>query len=282
MFLVSLVSLVSWWWLLNMNDIERFAQVGTAAAMAAGKLLMERLRTGFTISHKGATNLVTEVDIAAERLIVSRILESFPDHTILAEENHASAKRGEHTWIIDPIDGTTNYAHGYPVFAVSIGLEIEGELEWGIVYNPNLGEVFTARRGGGAFCNGTPLRVSRIADLGLSLLATGFPYDIRTSKANLGHFVDFMLRSQAVRRGGSAAMDFCYVAAGRFEGFWEVELHPWDSAAGFLIVRESGGVVTDFSGAHGSIYCPEVVASNGLIHQEMLNVLREGSSLTSL
>ncbi len=246
--------------------------------MAAGRLLMERLRTDFAISHKGATNLVTEVDVEAENLIVSRILESFPDHTILAEENHASAKRGMHTWIIDPIDGTTNYAHRYPVFAVSIGLEIEGELEWGIVYNPNLEEVFTARRGGGAFCNGILRHVSRTADLGLSLLATGFPYDIRTSRANLDHFSEFMLRSQAVRRGGSAAMDFCYVAAGRFEGFWEMELHPWDSAAGFLLVREAGGVVTDFSGAHGSIYHPQVVASNGLIHAQMLEVLTRNQS----
>lgn len=261
-----------------MDPIEGFAQVGTAAALSAGKLLMERLRTGFSISHKGVTNLVTEVDIAAEKLIVSRILESYPDHAILAEENHASSKRGEYTWIIDPIDGTTNYAHGYPVFAVSIGLEIKGELAWGIVYNPNLEEVFTARSGSGAFCNGAPIRVSGIADLGLSLLATGFPYDIRTSKGNLDHFVAFMLRSQAVRRAGSAALDLCYVAAGRFDGFWEVELHPWDTAAGFLIVREAGGRVTDFNGAHGSIYRPEVVASNGLIHEQILKVLRSGKS----
>jgi myo-inositol-1(or 4)-monophosphatase len=263
-----------------MENIDQFAQIGTSAALSAGKLLMEKLRTGFSISHKGATNLVTEVDVAAEKLIVSRILESFPDHAILAEENYASAERGEHTWIIDPIDGTTNYAHGYPVFAVSIGLEIHGELAWGVVYNPNLEEVFTARRGAGAFCNGAPLRVSRTTDLGLSLLATGFPYDIRTTKGNLGHFIDFMLRSQAVRRGGSAAMDLCYVAAGRFDGFWEVELHPWDCAAGFLIVREAGGKVTDFSGAHSSIYCPEVVASNGLIHDQIIEVLHEGSSLS--
>jgi len=262
-----------------MTDIDRFAEVGTAAAMAAGKLLMERLRTGFIISHKGATNLVTDVDIASEKLIVSRIVEAFPNHVILAEENHSSAKRGEHTWIIDPIDGTTNYAHGYPVFAVSIGLEINGEVEWGIVYNPSLEEVFTARRGGGAFCNGTPIHVSGIADLGLSLLATGFPYDIRTTKANLDHFVAFMLRSQAVRRAGSAAMDLCYVAAGRFDGFWEVELHPWDCAAGYLIVREAGGEVTDFDGVRGSIYHPEVVASNGLIHRQLLNVLRKGKAL---
>jgi len=261
-----------------MDGMDLYAGVGTAAALAAGKLLMERQKTGFTVSHKGATNLVTEVDVAAEQLIVARILESFPNHTILAEENHANTKRGSHTWIIDPIDGTTNYAHRYPVFAVSIGLEIEGELEWGVVYDPNLEEVFTARRGAGAFCNGAPLRVSSTADLGLSLLATGFPYDIRTSRANLEHFFNFMLCSQAVRRGGSAALDFCYVAAGRLEGFWEVELHPWDSAAGFLLVREAGGLVTDFSGAHGSIYHPQVVASNGRIHQEMLDVLSRAQS----
>ncbi len=261
-----------------MTDTDRFAEVGTAAALAAGRLLVERLRTDFTVSHKGATNLVTEVDIAAEKLIVSRIQKAFPDHSILAEENHNRTKRSGCTWIIDPLDGTTNYAHRYPVFAVSIGLEIEGELEWGIVYNPNLEEVFTARRGGGAFCNGAPLRVSRTADLDLSLLATGFPYDIRTSKANLDHFANFMLRAQAVRRGGSAALDFCYVAAGRFDGFWELALHPWDCAAGFLIVREAGGIVTDFEGAPGSIDYPEVVASNGIIHEQMLEVLRCGES----
>ncbi len=234
---------------------------------------MEKLRTDFTVSHKGPTNLVTEVDLAAEKLIVSTILEAFPDHSIQAEENYGRTKRGGYTWIVDPLDGTTNYAHRYPVFAVSIGLEVDGELEWGIVYNPNLEEVFTARCGSGSFCNGSRLRVSRTTDLSLSLLATGFPYDIRTSRANLDNFANFMLRAQAVRRGGSAALDFCYVAAGRFDGFWELSLHPWDCAAGFLIVREAGGLVTDFSGAPGSIDRPEVVASNGLIHEQMLAVL---------
>jgi len=257
---------------------EKFAEVGKAAALAAGRLLMEKLRTDFAVSHKGDTNLVTEVDIAAEKLIVSRILEAFPEHAILAEENHDHTVRSGCTWIIDPLDGTTNYAHRYPVFAVSVGLEIEGELEWGIVYNPNLEEVFTARRGGGAFCNGAPIHVSNTPDLGSSLLATGFPYDIRTSKANLNHFANFMLRAQAVRRGGSAALDFCYVAAGRFDGFWELALHPWDCAAGFLIVREAGGVVTDFDGAPGSIDYPEVVASNGLIHEQVLEVLRSAGT----
>ncbi len=261
-----------------MAETDKFAEIGTKAALAAGRVLMDRLRTDFAVSHKGPTNLVTEVDVAAEKLIVSHIRKSFPDHAILAEEGHGATIRAGHTWIIDPIDGTTNYAHRYPIFAVSIGLEIDGELEWGIVYNPNLEEIFTACRGRGAFCNGTPLQVSGISDLGSSLLATGFPYDIRVSRANLDHFANFMLRSQAVRRGGSAALDFCYVAAGRFEGFWELALHPWDCAAGFLIVREAGGVVTDFSGAPGSIDRPEVIASNGLIHEQMIEVLRAAES----
>ncbi len=265
-----------------MSDIDRFAEVGTAAALRAGRLLMDKLRTGFRIAHKGETDLVTEADLAAERLIVSKIREAFPHHAILAEENHSTAERGSHTWIVDPLDGTTNYAHGYPAFAVSIGLEIEGELEWGIVYNPNLEEQFTARRGEGAFVNGTRLRVSKTATMSASLLVTGFPYDVRTNPDNnLDNFAGFMLRSQAVRRVGSAALDFCYVAAGRFDGFWEIDLRPWDMAAGALIAREAGATVTDFSGAPLSIYQPRCVASNGLIHREMLSILGEVASLTT-
>lgn len=264
-----------------MEEMEAFVSVGMEAALGAGKLIMERFRTGFSVSHKGATNLVTEVDIAAEKFIVSRILKSFPDHSILAEENHSESARGTYTWIIDPLDGTTNFAHGFPVFAVSIGLEIEGELEWGVVYNPNLEEVFTARRGFGAFCNGSPIRVSEVDALKDGLLTTGFPYDIRTSPDNnLAHFSAFALRAQAVRRAGSASVDFCYVAAGRFDGFWEMKLNPWDCAAGYLMVREAGGLVTNFSGRPGSIYEREVIASNGLIHEEMLTLIREVASLT--
>ncbi len=267
---------------LYMSDIGRFTKVGTAAALDAGKLLMDKLRSGFKVAHKGETDLVTEADLAAEKLIVSNIREAFPDHAILAEENHSSAERARLTWIVDPLDGTTNYAHGYPAFAVSIGLEIDGELEWGIVYNPNLEERFTARRGEGAFVNGTRLQVSKTATIDASLLVTGFPYDIRTNPDNnLDNFAGFMLRSQAVRRIGSAALDFCYVAAGRFDGFWEIDLRPWDMAAGALIAREAGALVTDFSGAPLSIYQPRCVASNGLIHQEMLAILEEFASLTT-
>jgi len=258
-----------------MSVMDRMAELGTRVAMEAGGLLRDRLRTAFAIAHKGDTNLVTEVDVAAERQIVSAIRSVYPDHAILAEEGHAQGERGEVTWIIDPLDGTTNYAHGYPVFAVSIGLEVHGELEWGIVYNPNLDEAFTARRGAGAFRNGIRLQVSETASLSSSLLATGFGYDLaKVERNNLNHFCDFMLRSRAVRRGGSAAMDYCYVAAGILDGYWELWLHPWDSAAGNLIVREAGGTVTDLEGRPSSIYRSDVVASNGRIHDEMLRVLR--------
>jgi myo-inositol-1(or 4)-monophosphatase len=258
-----------------MDEIERIEQVGIEAAVAAGRLLMKRFRTDFAVSHKGDTNLVTEVDVAAEELIVSRVLKAFPDHAILAEEKHSEARDASHRWIIDPLDGTTNYAHGYPAFAVSIGLQLGQTLEWGTVYNPNLDELFVARRGCGARLNGKPIGVSKTADLGASLLATGFPYDIRTSRENnLDYFAEFSLKARAVRRAGSAALDLAYVAAGRFEGFWELKLSPWDCAAGYLMVREAGGVVTNLRGEPGSIYERESLASNGYIHDQMLAVFR--------
>ncbi len=261
--------------------MDEFAAVATEAALEAGKFLMEHFRTDFAVSHKGDVNLVTEIDVAAEELLVSRLLGAFPSHAALAEESRPNAARGSHTWIIDPLDGTTNYAHGFPIFCVSIGLEIDGELEWGIVYNPNLGEIFVARRGEGARLNNSPLGVSKVATLNESLLATGFPYDIRTSDLNnLDYFREFALRTQAVRRVGSAGLDLCYVAAGRFDGFWELKLSPWDCAAGYLMVREAGGRVTNFRGKLGSIYDRECVASNGLVHDEMLEVIREQASLT--
>ncbi len=261
---------------MDTRDSNRFSEVGTSAALAAGDLLKRRFRTGVDVRHKGVINLVTEVDLAVEELVVSILRREFPDHAILAEENHAEATRAPVTWIIDPLDGTTNYAHGFPLFAVSIGLEMEGELEFGAVYNPILQELFTARRGRGARLNGETIHVSGKSDLDGSLLATGFPYDIRTSREkNLEYFAEFAVRSRAVRRGGSAAMDLCYVAAGIFEGFWEIKLHPWDCAAGYLVVREAGGTVTNFRGEQGSIYEPECVATNGLIHEMMLTILRE-------
>jgi myo-inositol-1(or 4)-monophosphatase len=257
-----------------MTDINDFARMGMDVARQAGQLLLERFRSEFAVSHKGIVNLVTDVDLAAEALIVARIQEAFPTHVILAEENHNQVRSGAIRWVIDPLDGTTNYAHGYPVFSVSIGLEIDGELEWGAVCDPVRNELYTARRGHGAFCNEAPLRVSKVPSLSASLLGTGFPYDIRTSRlTNLDNFSAFALRSQGVRRSGSAAIDFCHVAAGSLDGFWELKLNPWDCAAGYLMVREAGGTVTNLKGLPGSIYDREVVASNGLIHQQMLAVL---------
>lgn len=257
-----------------MLNIDDCAKLGETVALEAGGILLERYRTDFSVTHKGTVNLVTEVDLAAEELIVSRIRQAFPSHSILAEEKHSDAPAADIAWIIDPLDGTTNYAHGYPAFSVSIGLEVRRELEWGAIFDPVRNELYTARRSGGAFCNGAPLRVSRVSSLNASLLATGFPYDIRTdSRTNLDNFCAFALRTQGLRRSGSAALDFCSVAAGRLDGFWELKLNPWDCAAGYLIVREAGGAVTNFLGSPGSIYDREVVASNGLIHEEMLAVL---------
>ena len=266
-----------------MDSIEKLAEVGADIAREAGRFLLEKFHSHFTVSHKGAVNLVTDADIAAENMIVSRIRSAFPGHSILAEEIH-NLSQDENLgsscrWIIDPLDGTTNFAHGYPVFSVSIGLEMAGELELGVVYDPTRDELFTARRGGGSFCNGVSLHVSTTGSLLSSLLATGFPYDIQTSKENnLNNFCAFAVRTQGIRRAGSAAVDLCYVAAGRFDGFWELKLNPWDCAAGFLMVREAGGIVTNFRGHPASINGREVVASNGLIHQEMLEVLKIADS----
>jgi len=257
-----------------MPDINDFARIGMEVTAEAGQLLLERFHTEFTISHKGTVNLVTDVDLAAEELIVSTIRKAFPDHCILAEERYSQNRGKGIVWVIDPLDGTTNYAHGYPVFSVSIGLEIGGEVEWGAVFDPTRNELFSARRGFGATCNGIPLGVSQTPSLGASLLATGFPYDIQTdSRNNLDNFCAFAVRTQGIRRAGSAAIDLCYVAAGRFDGFWELKLNPWDCAAGSLIVKEAGGTVTNFSGRPASIYEREIVASNGLIHAKMLDVL---------
>jgi myo-inositol-1(or 4)-monophosphatase len=258
------------------GSLAEYARVGEEVARAAGRFLLENLNSGFRVSRKGEIDLVTEIDLAAEKMIVSRLREAFPDHGVLAEEKHSRNAEAICKWIVDPLDGTTNYAHGFPVFAVSIGLEIAGVVEWGMVYNPNLEEAFIATRGGGAFLNGAPLRVSTTDSLGASLLATGFPYDIRTSEVNnLDNFRAFALRAQGIRRAGSAALDLCYVAAGRFDGFWEYKLNPWDCAPGYLMVREAGGTVTNHRGASGSIYEKECLATNGLIHGSMMSVLEE-------
>ena len=254
--------------------IDDCITVGLEVVQASGRLIRERLHTAFEVSHKGVINLVTDVDVAAEEIIVAGIHKAFPSHSILAEENHDDTTDATVKWVIDPLDGTTNFAHGYPFFSVSIGLEVSGEVKWGAVFDPLRNDLYTARRGHGAFCNGRQLRVSEVASLGAGLLATGFPYDVRTSSENnLDNFCAFAVHAQGIRRSGSAAIDLCHVAAGLLDGFWELKLNPWDCAAGYLIVREAGGTVTNFSGQPGSIYDREVIASNGLIHREMIAVL---------
>ena len=243
-------------------------------ARDAGALLRERLGTRIEIGHKGSINLVTDVDLASEKLIREAISTYYPRHEVLAEEGGLTESSSEYRWIVDPLDGTTNYAHGYPVFCVSIALERHGEVVAGVVYDPMREELFTAERGGGAALNNRPIRVSKIDDLTQGILSTGFPYDIKTSKlTNLDHWANFAMNAQALRRDGAAALDLCYVACGRYDGFWELNLSPWDTAAGALIVSEAGGRVTDFGGGAFSNYEPEIVASNGLIHGRMVEVL---------
>ncbi len=243
-------------------------------ARKAGELLRENLGRVESIEYKGAVDLVTDVDRKSETLIVDFIKERFADHDILTEEGQDKTEGSPCRWIIDPLDGTTNYAHGYPVFCVSIGFEEEGELRLGVVYDPMLEELFVAENGGGAYLNGRRIRVSATPTLDKSLLSTGFPYDLRTSRENnLNHFSNFAMRAQAIRRAGSAALDMCYVGCGRFDGFWELKLKPWDVAAGSLVVKEAGGRLTDFNDSPFSIYGYEVIASNGLIHQEMVEVV---------
>ncbi len=244
------------------------------AARKAGALLKEHFGNAGRVEFKGAVDLVTEMDRKAEDLITGHIRGVFPDHGILAEESPEHATKTGRRWIIDPLDGTTNYAHAFPVFCTSIAFEEAGEVTLGVVYNPMLDELFIAQKGKGATLNGRKISVSKTTELDKSLLATGFPYDVRTSKANnLENFSNFAVRAQAIRRAGSAALDLSYTACGRFDGFWEMKLRPWDVAAAGLMVEEAGGRVTDFAGNDFSIWGAECLASNGLIHGPMLSVL---------
>ncbi|MGE5358249.1 MAG: inositol monophosphatase family protein [Bacteroidales bacterium] len=250
------------------------------AVVRAGDLQMASLGQAIEVSKKGRIDLVTEVDVAVERMFREMVAERFPDHAVLAEELGAGAGRptARSCWIFDPLDGTTNYAHALPIFCSSLGLEIEGRLEVGAVYDPSRRELFTAERGRGAFLNGQPLRVSDVPTLLDALLVTGFPYNVHdpgTAASVLGLFAAFVARAQAVRRLGSAALDLCYVAAGRMEGFWEEDLKPWDVAAGALIVEEAGGRVSSIDGTPFDVRRPGMVASNGLIHDEMLATIAE-------
>ncbi len=251
-----------------------YRQFIETVAREAGALLRERVDNRHTVEYKGEINLVTEVDRLSEELIVERIRHAFPGHDILAEESPETANGSSFRWIIDPLDGTTNYAHGLPIFCVSIALEIEGVIHLGAVCNPMLAELFVAEKGEGAFLNGRHLAVSRTTELSRGLLATGFPYDIREDRNNnMNYFKAMALHAQAIRRTGAAALDMAYVAAGRFDGFWELKMMPWDTAAGWLLITEAGGTVTDFREAPYQLHSPHILASNGAIHGEMAAIL---------
>lgn len=253
-----------------------FLAAAVDAARRAGRLLLEEIGRARRIRHKRSViDLVTEMDQRAEALIVERLLGAFPDHAVLAEESGATGGRSEYRWLIDPLDGTTNYAHGLPIFAVSIALERAGQVELGVAYDPCRDECFVAQRGRGATLNDEAIRVSPVEALDAALLVTGFPYDIRTTAAtNLPEYAALSVRAQAVRRLGSAVLDLCYVACGRLDGFWELALGPWDMAAGGLIVQEAGGRVTDVHGGPWRLEGPGILASNGLLHEAILHGLR--------
>ena len=256
-----------------MTEIVDFAQ---NLARQAGKLLAEKLTRYNQIYYKGTIDLVTEADKMSEELILAEISLRYPDHGILSEESAAKNERAAMRWIIDPLDGTTNYAHGFPFFCVSIALEKEGTVVLGVIYDPTRDDLFFAERGKGAYLNGEKLQVSSVSDLSRSLLATGFPYDIRVSKDNNINFFNAMaVKAQAIRRAGAAALDLAYLAAGRFDGFWELKLKPWDTAAGCLLVEEAGGVISDMAGEKWDLLSPGLVASNGLIHDQMMDVLKK-------
>jgi len=257
-----------------MEPLEEISRVGESAVREAGLYLRQNLGRRFEASFKGAVDLVTPFDVGAQEILAGRLSAAFPGHAILAEEGLSKPGASDCRWIIDPLDGTTNYAHAFPVFSVSAALERAGRVVLGFVYDPMREEMFRAESGRGASLNGASIGVSGVADLGKSLLATGFPYDVRTSPVNnLGHWGRFIVRAQAVRRCGSAALDLAYVGCGRFDGFWELKLKPWDVAAGALIVAESGGRVTDFTGGEHRLRASGILATNGLIHSAMLDVL---------
>jgi myo-inositol-1(or 4)-monophosphatase len=261
--------------LLDELDRRRVREVGVRAARAAGELLRERIGSIREVRHKGIVDLVTDVDIASEHLVSEAIHAAFPSHTILGEEGGShGGDDARFRWLVDPLDGTTNYTHGFPIFCVSIGFEVAGKLEFGVVYAPCQEEFYVAEAGHGATLNDQPLHVSDVADLRQAMLATGFPYDRSAALARaLRSFEVLSYRSQAVRRVGSAALDLCYVASGRFDAYWEHMVRPWDLGAGALIVLEAGGRLTATDGTLFSVDGGQVLASNQLMHPAMLEAL---------
>jgi myo-inositol-1(or 4)-monophosphatase len=244
-------------------------------AREAGALLMEFFRQRVTVEYKGEADLVTVADRKSELLIRERLLERWPSFDILGEEGGLQDTGSDYRWYVDPLDGTTNFAHGFPVFCVSMGLEYKGERIAGVIYDPTRDELFAAERGGGAFLNQQPIRVSKVARLAECLVATGFPSHKRHKNPNIFFYHQITLHTHGVRRAGSAALDLCYVACGRLDGFWEFNLNPWDTAAGVLMVAEAGGKVSDFKGGPFQLDSRETLASNGLVHDQLLNEIEQ-------
>lgn len=260
------------------NELLAYTDIAVIAAKAGGGVLQRMFGTSLKVDYKGDIDLVTDADKAAETAIIAVLRRHCPAHGLLAEEGDYGQSVSPWRWIIDPLDGTTNFAHGFPVFAVSVALEYLGKIVVGVVYQPMTGELFVATLGHGATLNGVAIKVSSVERLDQSLLATGFPYDFKVSSVNnFDHFYNFQLAAQACRRPGAASYDLACVAAGRFDGYWELKLKPWDVAAGALLVTEAGGCVSDFSGGRFDHYAQEYLASNGLIHADMIGVLRQGT-----
>ncbi len=255
--------------------MNSYRDTAIAAALEAGKLLKENFGKSLAISRKGRIDLVTQMDTQAEALILAKIRSAFPTHQVLAEESGRSAGNSEFLWMIDPLDGTTNYAHNFHFFCVSIGLAVKGEVVLGVVYLPVLDELFVAEKGKGATLNGQPISISKETELEKSLLATGFPYTIQENPERVLRIHNALVtRVQGIRRAGAAAVDLCYLACGRFDGFWEEGLKPWDTAAGSLIVMEAGGVLSNYKGEPFDNFVPEVVAANPSLHGKMLEVIK--------
>ena len=254
-----------------------YLKVAVEVAREAGAILCEEFDRPLQISYKGDVDLVTQADKRSEAAIVKRLTQYFPEHAIAAEEGtgHESASDSEYRWHVDPLDGTTNFAHGYPCFCVSIALARRDTVIAGAVFNPFYNELFAAARGEGATLNGKKIHVSKVPTLSTSLLCTGFPTRNRKLSPNLQYYGEFTQRSHGVRRDGSAALDLACVAAGRFDGFWEFGLQKWDTAAGLLLVEEAGGTVSDFSGQPYRLGGPTILATNGTIHDEMRKVALE-------
>jgi myo-inositol-1(or 4)-monophosphatase len=263
-------------------DLQDLLRIAAEAALQAGEVLRERYEQPHQIRHKGAIDLVTEADIASEKLILAVLQDNAPGINILSEESFAAYEKtpAAPVWVIDPLDGTTNFAHNFPWFAVSIALSDRGGSRLGVIYSPIQEELFCAARGGGAWLNDRRVHVSEVFSLQNGLVATGFPYDIRDrSEPILAMLKTVLAHAQGVRRPGAATLDLAYLACGRIDAFWEIGLKPWDTAAGYLLVEEAGGMLSNFTGAPFSPFVPELLASNGLLHDDLLALLHEFSTV---